>query len=233
MNEVKKMAKRTTKGPDTLPVSVDIVLLTVKDGGLYAALAPRAGEFLHGVPALVASTIHTNEDQHLEETVRRTLRERGGLNDIYVEQLYTWGDATRDSRGWSIAIGYFGLVPIDRLEAAEKQLEFRPVDHLGELPFDHNKIINTAVWRIRGKGGYSTIPARLLPEEFSLGQMQTMYEAVLGRKLDTSSFRRKVEVLGLVEETGEVKSIKDEGRLRPSKMYRLNHLEIDTFDRTL
>jgi hypothetical protein len=63
--------------------------------------------------------------------------------------------------------------------------------------------------------------------------MQTMYEAVLGRKLDTSSFRRKVEVLRLVEETGEVKSIKEEGRLRPSKMYRLNNLEIDTFDRTL
>ncbi len=227
------MVATPKKDADRLPVSVDIVLLTIKDGVLHAALTPRVGEYLHGELALVASTVHINEDNHLGETVERTLRDRGGLSDIYVEQLYTWGDATRDPRGWSISIAYLGLVPVHKLAKAEKQFEFMPVDKLPTLPFDHNKIISTAVWRVRGKGGYSTIPARLLPKEFTMSQMREAYEAVLGRKLDAQSFRRKVMALELVKSTGKKKSLIEEGIDRPTEIFKLRNPAAETFDRML
>lgn len=225
---------RTTKKLEWPAASVDIVLLTIRDGKLHVALAPREGKHRHGELALIGGTIHMNEDAHLGETVERILRARGGLEGIFVEQLYTFGSNTRDERGWSVSIAYYGLVPMHRLEMTSKDLKFIPVDALPELPFEHNRIIETAVWRVRGKGGYSTIPARLLPEEFSLTQMLEVYEAVLGKKLDQSSFRRKVQTKELVEPTGNKVILKTEGSKRPSEMFRLRQADgEETFARSL
>src|SRR5690606_28631228 len=114
---------------------------------------------------------------------------------------------------------YYGLLPITELEKNEDHLTFYPVDELPKLPFDHKDIINTALDRVRGKGGYSTIPARLLDERFSMAQMRNIYSAVLGQELDPSSFRRKVLSLGIVESTNEKSHVGDGDR--PSEMFKL------------
>lgn len=210
--------------------SVDIVLLTIKDKALHVALAPREGVHRHGELSLIGGTIHMKEDRHIGETVERILKTRGGLDDIFVEQLYTFGSDTRDERGWSLSVAYYGLVPMHRLKKTEKALQFLPVDALPTLPFEHNRIIDTAVWRVRGKGGYSTMPARLLPKKFSLAQLQDVYEAVLGKKVDTSSFRRRVKDLGIIKSTGKKEIVP--GTFRPSEMFKLRD-NIETFEGTL
>jgi hypothetical protein len=155
------------------------------------------------------------------------------LNGIYVEQLYTWGSRTRDERGWSLSIGYIGLVPMHRLANAEKHFEFFPVDNPPELPFDHDKILQTAVWRVRGKGGYSTMPAQLLPKTFTFGQMREVYETVLGRKIDATSFRRKVMAMELVTSTGKKEKRPEAGQDRPGELFKLRASTAETFDRSL
>lgn len=200
-------------------VSVDIVLLTLIDNKLQVALTESPSEYLKGKLALIGGTVHPDEDASLDSTVQRILAKRGGLRGIFVEQLFTFGGRSRDPRGWSVSVAYYGLLPITALQKAEKHLSFHPVDQLPRLPFDHKKIIAAAVERVRGKGGYSTIPARLLDKQFSMPQMRQIYSAVLGEELDQSSFRRKVLSLGIVQSTHEKKRIGDANR--PSEMYEL------------
>ncbi len=117
-------------GVTAIPVSVDIVLLTIKDDSLHVALARREASYRNGELALIGATVNTDRDEHLGETVQRILEERGGLNDIFVEQLYTFGSRTRDERGWSLSVSYYGLIPMHMLEKASKALEFYQVDNL-------------------------------------------------------------------------------------------------------
>lgn len=226
----------TTKknGVTPIPVSVDIVLLTVKDGKLHVALAPRQANYRHGELALIGGTINSNTDEHLGETVERLLHDRGGLSDIFMEQLYTFGSRTRDERGWSLSVSYYALIPMHLLEKTSKHLEYYPVDELPSLPFEHNRIIGTAVYRVRGKGGYSTIPARLLNENFTLTEMREVYEAVLGVKLNVNSFNRKVIAQGIVREIGEKtknnSTTTSEGLTigkRPATLYTLNKSDVN------
>jgi ADP-ribose pyrophosphatase YjhB (NUDIX family) len=207
---------RTTRNP---AVSVDIVLLTVIDNKLQVALTKSQSNYLKRSLALVGGTVDKDKDRNLEDTVQRILSARGGLHGIFVEQLFSFGSVDRDPRGWSVSVAYYGLLPITELEKNEEHLTFYPIDDLPDLPFDHHEIIGTAVDRVRGKGGYSTIPARLLDKRFSMGQMRNIYSAVLGQELDPSSFRRKVLSLGIVESTNEKSHVGDGDR--PSEMYEL------------
>jgi 8-oxo-dGTP diphosphatase len=200
-------------------VSVDIVLLTVIDQQLHAALVNSRSTYLDGQLALIGGTVHPDDDKTLDHAVRRILANRGGLSRIFVEQLYTFGSRERDPRGWSVSVAYYGLLPVTNLKNKRRELSFYPVDKLPNLPFDHKQIINTAVERVRGKGGYSTIPARLLGEKFSMLQMRQIYSAVLGEELDMAGFRRKVLSLGIVRSTNEKARI--EGATRHSELFEL------------
>lgn len=216
------MEKNQSTGNDALAapaVSVDIVLLTLIDKRLQVALVKSRSSYLNGQLALIGGTVHPDEDKTLDHAVHRILAQRGGLKKIFVEQLYTFGSRDRDDRGWSVSVAYYGLLPITELEKNEQELTFYPVDKLPKLPFDHKKIVNTAVERVRGKGGYSTIPARLLGKKFSMLQMKQIYSAVLGEELDMSAFRRKVLSLGIVRTTSEKARI--DGATRPSELFEL------------
>ena len=200
-------------------VSVDIVLLTLVDNRLQVALVKSRSSYLDGQLALIGGTVHPDEDKTLDHAVRRILAERGGLSKIFVEQLYTFGSKDRDARGWSVSVAYYGLLPITKLEKTEQELTFYPVDKLPKLPFDHRNIIRTAVERVRGKGGYSTIPARLLDKRFSILQMKDVYSAVLGERIDAAAFRRKVLSLGIIRSTNEKVHL---GKgTRPSELFEL------------
>lgn len=201
-------------------VTVDIVLLTLLDGQLCVALLPRPTEPFSGIPALIGGYVHTDEDADAEGAVRRILKTKTGLDDIFFEQLRTFASATRDPRDWSVSIAYFALVPDGALAGSKEVLELRPAAAPGQLPFDHNAIITATLERLRGKGAYSTIPARLLPKVFTMSELQAIYETVMGERLDQSAFRRKVTDLDLLEEVEGEKRQTERAR-RPTTLYRL------------
>lgn len=212
-------------------LTVDIVLLTLKDGQLVVGLATRAVEPFKGELALLGGYVRVPDDADAEATVARVLRDKAGLKDVYAEQLRTFSGAKRDPRGWSASIAYIALLPLDRVEEAAPQLILRSADDPGPLPFDHKFIVAAARDRLRTKGAYSTLPARLLPPSFTLPEMQQVYETVVGERLDQSSFRRKVAELRAVEPVvGETR--RSSKVRRPAQLYRLA-APVTLFDRRL
>lgn len=210
-------------------LTVDIALLTLRDGRLMAALAPRAAPPFEGQLALIGGYVHVDADRDAEATVARVLADKAGLTGVYAEQLRTFSGATRDPRGWSASIAYIALLPVERLAEAAPSLRLVPADAPGELPFDHAAILAAARDRLRTKGAYSTLPARLLPPSFTLPEMQHVYEAVIGERLDQSSFRRKIAELGAVEPLPGATRRSATVR-RPAQLYRLSE-PIALFDR--
>jgi ADP-ribose pyrophosphatase YjhB (NUDIX family) len=225
--------KRTDRGRYENPnVMVDVVLFTIAEGRLHVALARRTNpdEPFAGRKALVGGFIHVDEDRDADATAARILRAKAGLTDVYIEQLQTFSGRKRDPRGWSVSIAYMALVPLARFrEAGREEVTLRPAEDVSGLPFDHDEILATALRRLRGKGAYSTLPARLLDSTFTLAAMQQVYEQDMGTALDTSSFRRKVAELDIIEDTGEMESGE---RRRPGRLFRLKG-NVTTFNRKI
>lgn len=201
-------------------VTVDVVLLTIVDDRLMVAVAPRAADPFEGQLALIGGYVRPGTDVDAEGTAHRVLRDKAGLDGVFVEQLYTFAGKDRDPRGWSVSIAYFALVPAGRLADSDAGLKLVLAEAPGPLPFDHGRIVRKAVERLRGKGAYSVLPARLLPPSFTMAELQRTYEVVTGERLDPSSFRRKVRELDLLDEDGTQRTATAEAR-RPAMTYRL------------
>jgi 8-oxo-dGTP diphosphatase len=198
-------------------VTVDLVILTLQDGALSVALARREAEPHAGAWTLPGGWVHTNEDEDAVAAAVRILRAKAGLGSPYLEQLQTFAGRHRDERGWSVSIAYYALVPAARAES--DSVQWRPVDEIRSLPFDHLEILRAAVDRVRSKTAYSSLPVHLMPATFTLSQLQKVYEQVLGTTLDKRTFRRRIEELDLVEEAA---GAKDEGAAhRPAQRYRV------------
>ncbi len=212
-------------------VTVDVVLLTIVEERLAVALVERRQEPHAGRLALIGGYVHTDADRDGEHAVRRILRDKAGLTGLFFEQLKTFASRDRDPRGWSVSVAYFALLPGHLLAAAAPELVLRPADAPGRLPFDHNAIVAAALERVRGKGAYSTIPARLLPETFTMSELQRTYETVMGERLDQSAFRRKINDLDLLEEISGEKRQTATAR-RPTALYRLR-APVTLFDRRI
>lgn len=212
-------------------LTVDVVLLTLARELLQVILKKRDKEPYLGQPALPGGNLHTEEDIDSRAAARRVLREKLGLVSPYLEQLYTFASATRDPRGWSVSISYYALLPYDTIMIQQSdQLLYLPVDDLPQLPFDHNRIIDTAVKRLRDKSTYSALPCHLLPELFTLSDLQQTYEQILGHKLDKSAFRRKISDLGFLEPTNETRK----GIHRPAQLHRIRPAKnLILFNRTI
>ncbi len=210
-------------------VTVDVVLLTVEDGDVRVLLTRRADQPYKHHWSLVGTFLDV--DETLDATAARALHAKAGLEDVFVEQLYTFGDLGRDPRTRVLSVAYYALVEPARLQAA---VQARGGTHLrlatvaGEvavdvdgtplaLPFDHAEILAAAIRRIRGKLGYSNIGFELLGEAFTLRDLRLVYEALLGHALNKDSFRRTVLARDVVEPTGEV--LTGVGH-RPPALYR-------------
>lgn len=213
-------------------VTVDIVLMTIFEDRLAVALLEREAEPFKGRLALIGGYVHVGEDADAEAAVKRILKAKAGLEGLFFEQLQTFATEDRDPRGWSVSIAYFALVPHRILtECAGKRLVPRPADEPGGLPFDHRQIVAAARERLRGKGAYSTIAARLLPDVFTMSELQAIYEVMLGEKLDQSAFRRKMNDLDLLQEVVGEKRQTAQAR-RPTTLYRLK-APVSVFDRRI
>ena len=215
-------------GDDAPIVTVDIVVFTLESGLLKTLVQPRAKEPDLGVEGLIGGWIHTGEDGTLEDTVRRNLAQKAGLENVYFEQVQTVSSSVRHPDGWSLSVVYMAILPTDTLRPAlERGCRLAEVDDLGRLALDHNKLVGIALERLRSKGAYSTIPMEFLPEEFPMRQLHRTYEAVMGTKTDEGTFRRRVIELGLIEKTG--RKARGEGTERAAELYRAT--EARTFDK--
>ena len=159
------------------------------------------------------------EDEELATAAARTLRETTGLTPKYLEQLYTFGDLGRSPEGRVVSVVYWALVQSDEaaLAAVGENVRWFPADHLPPLAFDHNSIVDYALWRLRTKVEYSRIAHAFLGETFTLAQLREVHEAVLQRAIDPANFRRTVTASGTLVDTGE--SVAGTPH-RPPRLYR-------------
>jgi 8-oxo-dGTP diphosphatase len=217
-------------------VTSDVVVLTLLNNELHLLLAKRAegAEIAPNVWTLPGGFVHTNEDEDLTDTATRVLRTKTGGQVSYLEQLYTFGGRTRDSRSWSLSVAYLALVRSHEIEGLdETRTRWVPITQARTLPFDHAEIVTKALARVRGKASYSSLPAFLLPEKFTLPELMNVYEAVLNQRLDQSTFRRKVEAQGMITKVRGTSKRKHEGAGRPATLYRLSQPALHDFGRVL
>ena len=202
-------------------VTVDIILFTIKKDDLKALLVQRKIEPFKNMWAIPGGFVRINET--LEEAAKRELSEETNVRNVYLEQLYSFGDLNRDPRTRVITITYFALVNYERFKLKAntdvKDVKWFSIHDLPELAFDHKKILNYALKRIRWKLEYTTVAFSLLPEKFTLTQLQKIYEIIFDKKLDKRNFRKKIKALELVKETSE---FQEDVTHRPAKLYTRN-----------
>jgi 8-oxo-dGTP diphosphatase len=219
---------------------VDAALLTVFDGAIHALLV-RRGEHpdkdKYGLPGTFVGM-----EEGLEDAATRAIREKAGsrafAREVYLEQLYTFGEPGRDPRTRIITVAYYALVDQQRFTDAVSDTGDTVVGRL-EIPwegetggavqvvgdggeimetaFDHDSILGMAVKRLRGKLNYTPIGFQLLPEQFTLRQLQDVHETILGRPLNKDSFRRRMLATEMLEATGR---LEQEAAHRPAELYR-------------
>src|SRR5579864_261295 len=197
-------------------VTVDIVIFTIQSGTLRVLLVKRAAPPFQGQFAIPGGFVH--EGESLEEAAIRELREETGVADVYLEQLYSFGNPKRDPRDRVITVAYFALISADRsLRAGTDAAEAKwwPMDRLPPLAFDHDNILRYALERLRNKLEYTTVGFQLLPEKFTMTELQEVYEAILGKKLDKRNFRRKLALLKILKPLAEYRR----GGQRPAQLH--------------
>jgi 8-oxo-dGTP diphosphatase len=204
-----------------LQVTVDLVIFAVRDWELHVLLVQRGLPPFEGEWALPGGFVRDGES--LEAAARRELEEETGVTDVYLEQLFTFGDPGRDPRGRVITVAYYALLtseaapPVAGTDAGAAR--WMPARKHPSLAFDHEQILGYALERLSNKLEYTTVGFKLLPKKFTLSQLQRVYETVLGRTLDKRNFRRKIALLGVLK---PLKEWVQDGPSRPAQLYRFS-----------
>lgn len=201
-------------------LTVDVIIFVMKEGALNVLLVKRAHEPYIGKWAIPGGFVRYGEA--LEDAALRELREETGVKNVYLEQLYTFGKPGRDPRGHVVTVAYFALLSAEvEIEAGSdaSNAEWFKITKLPPLAFDHHSILTYAIERLRNKLEYTTAGFKLLPEKFTLSELQRVYECVLDKKLDKRNFRRKVLLLKVLDPLNEWKR---EGMSRPAQLFRFS-----------
>ena len=222
LTEKEYLESYNPKDYDRPSIAVDLLVFTIEDDRLKIVMVEREEHPFKNMLSLPGTFVGMKET--LDEAVKRGASEKLGLTDIYFEQLYTWGDVNRDPRMRIISVSYLSFVPIDKIKLVGGRntisVALYDVDNIletdMELAFDHRRIIEYGRERIKNKVEYSKIAFEFLPPEFTLPELQKVYEILMDKELYKANFRRKIAEL--VEETDRM----TEGNAhRPSKYYRL------------
>ena len=210
-----------TNIPHPLSVTVDIVIFTIRDRRLQVLLIRRLAKPFANKFALPGGFVL--EKESVEAAAVRELREETGIDKVYLEQLYTFGEPNRDPRGRVITVAYYALVPhTQSLHAGTDAADaaWFPVAELPPLAFDHRKIVDYAHMRIRNKLNYTNVGFELLARKFTLTELQLVHEAILGETLDKRNFRRRIIQQGIVK---PVEEWVQTGR-KPAQLYRFSSM---------
>jgi 8-oxo-dGTP diphosphatase len=203
-------------------VTVDVVAFTArKDNTLQVLLIERGVKPFEGQWALPGGFVQMTED--LDVAAARELREETGVSATpFLEQLYTFGKPGRDPRTRVISVAYYALLPASdavlapQADTDAKNAQWFPLSELPALAFDHAEIVEKAITRLRAKLAYTHVAYALLPEEFTLTELQTVYEMILGKLLDKRNFRKKMAATGLLKGLDKQKR---EGAHRPAQLF--------------
>lgn len=200
-------------------VTVDLVVFTIKDNMLKILLIKRDVEPFKGTWAIPGGFVKMEES--LEDAAKRKLEEETGVKDVYMEQLYTFGEQERDPRGRVITIAYIALINSENVKLSStidvSDVQWFSIKKLPPLAFDHRNILDYAIKRLKWKFEYTTVAFSLLPKKFSIGEIQKMYEIVFDRKFDKRNFAKKILSLNILKEEGINKNVSH----RPPMLYSL------------
>ncbi|ENW82040.1 hypothetical protein F909_01729 [Acinetobacter sp. ANC 3929] len=202
--------------------TVDMAIFSVAKSQLQVLMIQRSNFPEKGKWALPGGFVDLKTDPNLMATAHRKLLEKTGIHSPYLEQVETIGGQHRDPRGWSITALYFALIDFDKFEIqtsnTTEHSQWLPIDQALQLDlaFDHKQLLQVAFERLGNKTRYTALPASLMPELFTLTELQTIYEIILGHTLEKKSFRRRIQEAGAVEETGQQKIV---GK-RPAQLFR-------------
>ena len=209
MTEAEFLKSYNPKDYDAPLCSVDMAIFAVEEGVLKILLVKR-DEYPHKDRwALPGGFVDLKRDASIVATAHRKLIEKTGVQTPYLEQVESVGNATRDPRGWSVTLLYFALIDFEVFSSVK---DFQTTQWLSikealtlNLAFDHKALLKKAVNRLRNKTRYTALPISLMPEQFTLTELQHMFELILGTALQKKSFRRRLETSSLLVETGEMR----------------------------
>jgi len=200
--------------------TVDMAIFAVEENDLKILLVKRNEHPHKDRWALPGGFADLKRDNSIDATAHRKLIEKTGIKTPYLEQVESIGNASRDPRGWSITLLYFALIDFDELgpiEGSEDTQWLSISEALKcDLAFDHETLLRKAINRLRNKTRYTALPVSLMPEHFTLTELQNMFELILGCSLPKKSFRRRIETSGLLSETGEMRQT----TRRPATLFR-------------
>jgi len=197
-------------------LAVDTVAFRLNNKMLEVLLVPAAVDVYKGRRVLPGGLIHPKENA--ETAAARHLHDKGGLSDVYIEQLYTFSGVKRDPRGRVVSVAYLALTIKDG-EGEAAAARWHPVNDVPKLGYDHDEILSVALERLRTRVGYTTIIRHLLPSTFTLTDLQQAYEIVLEEELDKRNFRKKILALDVLTATGKKRT---QGASRPAALYRFS-----------
>jgi len=201
-------------------LTVDCVVFGFDGRTLQLLLIRRGIDPYLGAWALPGGFVRMDED--LDQAARRELLEETGVQNLFLEQLYTFGAPDRDPRGRVVSVAYLALVkPQDHPAAGDTdaaEARWFTTSELPALAFDHINIVEVALERLRGKIRWQPVGFELLPEKFTLTDLQALYEAILGRTLDKRNFRKKLLDFDFLQPLEEYRG----GRQRPARLYRFD-----------
>lgn len=216
---------------ESILVSVEMVLFSLQGNQLYIYLQPYADDYSTGQWVLPHANKILLQDQTLEDVVHRNVSALDLGTLAYLEQVKTIGSNARDPRGWSLAVVYYGFIRRDSVKAKPQTGHWHALEHLDTLSFahDHAMIMKDSLQRLQNKALYTSVPAFMLEEEFTLRDLQSAFEAILGFPIEKKSFRRRMQEAKLLKETNHVRHANH----RPAQLFTLLHGDVHVFNRIL
>lgn len=213
-------------------LAADVALFTVKDDHLLVRMVNvHRPPFFTNVAGLPGGLLQPTETA--EEAIERHIREKAKITapSVHIEQLYTFSQIDRDPRGRVVAVAYIGLIPWNALSEKEQSntpdVSWQPVHRIKTLAYDHQNILQMAVKRLQSRVTYTTLISKLMPREFTLTELQNMYQTVLGTSLDKRNFRKKLLKLKIVKPLRKERS---DGPWRPAQLFTFTSKHIQEIE---
>lgn len=194
------MALSFYKEQEKFYVSVDCIILGFQENKLYLLISKRKFEPLKGQDTLMGGFLRSGES--LNEAVNRVLYEYTGIENVFMEQVGAYGEVERDLGERVISVAYYALIDMDMFNdklCAIHNARWEELEKIEELVFDHKDMLNDAIKLLRKKASTKPVGFNLLPEKFTLPQLQSLYEAIYQRSLDKRNFRKKILDMGIIE----------------------------------